>query len=133
MEMPEMTIVRTMEDEYQSLGEFYFDDMFFVGKTVELPWIGNRRNISRIPGGKYTVVKRNSDKYGDHFHILDVPDRTYILMHHGNYKKDTEGCIIMGRAHRDINHDGHLDVTSSVNTMKTLNLILPNKFNLTIF
>jgi hypothetical protein len=128
----EMTIVRTQEDDYQTLGEFYFDKSDFTGKTLELPDKGNQRNISRIPEGEYTVVRRYSQKYGSHFHIKDVEGRDHILIHHGNYKSDIQGCILVGRAHIDINRDGHLDVTSSKVTMGKLNRILPNEFLLTI-
>lgn len=128
----EMTIVRTMEDDYQTLGEFYFDDHNFTGKTLELPDKNNERRVSRIPAGSYEVKKRESFKYGWHFHIQNVMDRDYILIHHGNYKTDILGCILVGRAHIDINRDGHLDVTSSKNTMDKLNEILPSEFFLTI-
>src|SRR3990167_2489800 len=48
-------------------------------KTVELVWNGNKRRLSCIPVGQYQVVKRTSEKYGQHFHILNVPGRDYIL------------------------------------------------------
>ncbi len=128
----EMTIVRTQLDGYQTLGSFYFDDHDFTGKTLELPWLNNKRRESCIPAGEYQVKKRNSPKYGDHFHVQDVPDRDYILIHHGNYKRDVKGCILPGRAHRDLNKDGHLDVRYSMQAMSRLNDILPNEFTLVI-
>jgi hypothetical protein len=109
----EMTIVRIEEDDYQTLGEFYFDDHDFTGKTLELPDKGNQRMVSRIPEGEYIVKKRYSPKYGDHFHVQNVEGRDHILIHHGNYASDIHGCILVGRSHIDINRDGNLDVTSS--------------------
>ncbi len=123
-------IERTVQDEYQTLGELTIPELGFSCKTLELPWLGNRQDISCIPGGSYVVKKRNSDKFGDHFHLQDVPQRTYILIHNGNYKADVKGCILVGREHRDINGDGHDDVTSSKDTMKDLNDLLPNEFTL---
>ncbi len=127
-----MTIVRIEEDDYQTLGEFYFDESDFTGKTLELPDKNNERRVSRIPEGEYIVKKRNSPKYGSHFHIQDVENRDFILIHHGNYKTDILGCILVGRSHIDINRDGNLDVTSSKATMKKLNEVLPDQFNLVI-
>lgn len=96
--------------------------------TLELPSFGNKKKASNIPVGKYKVVKRNSPKYGNHFHILDVPNRDYILIHQGNYYTQIEGCVLVGKELKDINKDGIKDVTESVNTMKILNDLLPDKF-----
>jgi len=100
--------------------------------TLELPWKDNQRNISRIPNGIYDVVKRNSKKFGDHFHVLNVPNRSYILLHSGNFYIDIRGCTLVGEGLKDINKDGLVDVISSRDEMKTLNLILPTKFKLHI-
>lgn len=99
---------------------------------LELPDLDNATSISRIPEGTYDVKKRNSPKYGDHFHILDVPGRSFILIHHGNYYTDIRGCILVGQELEDINNDGLLDVTQSKFTMRKLNQILPDEFKITI-
>lgn len=99
---------------------------------LELPDRDNATSISRIPEGTYTVKKRNSPKFADHFHILDVPGRSFILIHHGNYYTDIRGCILVGQELEDINGDGLLDVTQSKYTMRKLNQILPNEFKITI-
>lgn len=127
-----ITITRFKQDDYQTLGDLTIDGDEFTCKTLELPWLDNQRNISCIPAGTYQVEKRNSDKFDDHFHLLSVPDRDLILIHHGNYKKDTEGCILVGKEHIDIDGDGHEDVTSSKDTMKELNSILPSKFEVKV-
>lgn len=100
--------------------------------TLELPDKGNQKKISNIPVGRYNVEKRVSQKYGNHFHILDVPNRDYILIHKGNYYTQIEGCVLVGDNLTDINKDNILDVTNSVATMKKLNDLLPNKFTLEI-
>ena len=59
-----------------------------------------------IPAGLYTVVKRKSAKYGWHFHILDVPNRSLILIHNeiiNSYQ--LLGCVAVGKKHIDINKD----------------------------
>ena len=122
-------------NEVQALGDltvFDDDELIFSCKTLELPWKNNKRNISCIPEGTYEVKKRYSEKYKNHFHILNVPDRAYILIHSGNYYTHTKGCILVGENHTDINSDGFRDVTSSRKTLALLNQNLPDKFEITI-
>jgi hypothetical protein len=106
------------------------DNILLAFKTLELPWKDNERKVSCIPIGKYDVVKRKSPKYGNHFHVQDVPNRDMILIHSGNYISDILGCILPGRNPADINNDGYSDVTHSKQTMAELNKILPEKFKL---
>jgi hypothetical protein len=129
---------RFMSDQSQTLGTLTLYDYTIVEgnfSTLELPWADNQKMISCIPEGEYSVTKRNSDKYGDHWHIQDVPDRSLILIHHGNYHKDTKGCILLGMDHGDINLDGLIDVTRSKFAMNKFNSLLgeQNEFQLKIF
>lgn len=125
---------RLEEDDKQTLGAmsvYCGTDLIFQCKTLELPWVNNEPFVSRIPSGLYEVHKRESDTYGSHWHIRDVPDRTFILIHHGNFHRDTEGCVCVGRDYYDIDNDGYRDVTSSKATMQALNNALTvNKFKL---
>lgn len=115
----------------QKIGRIYIDDEF-ICYTLELPWLNNQRRISCIPKGEYTVVKRYSPKYKNHFHILEVENRDWILIHIGNYHTDTLGCILPGLGLVDINGDGIKDVTSSGKAMNLLNKKLPSEFKLEI-
>ncbi|MBU1066069.1 hypothetical protein KKC74_14880 [bacterium] len=73
--------------------------------SLELPWQNNQRNISCIPSGTYTVQIRISQKYGRVYWITEVPDRSFILIHSGNWAGDgakglkthTNGCILLGK------------------------------------
>ena len=114
----------------QVLGQMKVGGVIY--RTLELGWHNNEKKKSCIPPGTYTVVKRKSEKYGDHFHVLNVPNRDYILIHHGNYHTDILGCILVGLSHADINGDKLRDVTSSKVAMAELNNLLPNEFQLTI-
>jgi hypothetical protein len=100
--------------------------------TMELPWRENRRRVSRIPPGVYDMEKRFSKRYNWHFHITDVENRSLILMHHGNYHYQTEGCILPGRELVDINGDGLPDVVASRNTMDQILETLPDTAPLVI-
>lgn len=114
---------------FQTLGELRVYDADHVLQavfyTVEPPWKQNRTDISCIYNGKFRLVKRWSKRYGNHFHVVDTYGRTLMLIHIGNYRKDTEGCILPGKGFTDIDGDGHLDITSSGDTMKELNKLLP--------
>ncbi len=130
-------IQRIQKDGFQSLGilTIYDDNGFpyWECRTLELPDKDNQLRKSCIPEGEYWVEKRNSPKYGDHFHILDVPGRTLILIHNANFVRQLLGCIAVGLAHTDIDGDGHRDVTRSRSTLKDLNRELPAKFKLEIY
>lgn len=81
-----------------------FADSFHC-QTIELPWRDNKPNISCIPAGEYKVNIRVSPKYGQVYHITEVPGRSYILIHAGNYAGDREkgfktnvaGCVLLGQ------------------------------------
>jgi len=106
----------------------------FSCKDIELPWNGNQHNTSCIPEGKYTVVSHISPTKGRCFHVLDVPGRTNILIHTGNYAAghqiDTLGCILPGAGFEDINNDGNIDVYNSKVTMTKLLEVLPESFEM---
>ncbi len=77
----------------------------FSCRTLELPWRDNQKRISCIPHGEYNVEIRLSNKYGRVYWVRNVLDRTYILIHVGNFAGDTskgykthvQGCILLGK------------------------------------
>lgn len=97
-----MKLIRTSTSDEGTFGILVYGDDY--AHTLEPPWRGNQRNLSCIPAGKYEVRMRHSPKYGDVYHVKKVPNRTYILMHAGNwagdeakgFKTDTDGCILVG-------------------------------------
>lgn len=78
------------------------------------------------------MVTRESEKYGKHFYVKDVPGRDYILIHPGNFVSQTEGCILIGRNFTDLNGDGLRDVTDSKATMNMLYDLMTESFDLYI-
>ena len=65
--------------------------------TLELPWNNNEPNNSCIPKGEYTCVRFESERFGRTYYIRDVPNRSGILFHIGNFASDTKGCILLGK------------------------------------
>ncbi|AWW32445.1 hypothetical protein DN752_21120 [Echinicola strongylocentroti] len=122
--MNSLVLIRTHFEEKQTLGQLFVlndqADELFSCFTLELPWKDNEQFVSCIPAGRYKVVPRNSEKYGDHLHILGVPDRSLILIHEANFYFELLGCICIGRKQLDINGDSLKDVTSSVATKNKL-------------
>ena len=65
-----------------------------ICRTVELPWKDNKPGVSCIPEGRYDLRRRFSPRFKNHFEILGVPGRKYILFHGGNNAlKELRGCI----------------------------------------
>lgn len=104
----------------------------FSFATLELPYNNNERNISCIKSGKYKISKRYSQKYGWHWLISNVPNRDLILIHVGNYPRDTKGCILIGTGFEDIDNDSKLEVVKSRQALKDFNELLKNEDNLEI-
>jgi hypothetical protein len=121
----EVTIDRFEYGDKQVLGIMMVGNKQFY--SLELDWQNNQRRESCIPPGRYRLKKRYSGKYGHHFHVLDVPGRDMILIHHGNYHTDILGCILIGLGLHDINKDGLQDVTSSKVALSLLNKLLPDE------
>lgn len=98
--------------------------------TLEKPNLDNQRNISCIPKGNYICKPYSSSKYKNVYQICDVPNRTKILFHVGNYPKDTRGCILPGLA---VIPQKKM-VSYSRNAMSVIrSLLRHNKFNLEIY
>ncbi|OED34526.1 hypothetical protein AB832_07460 [Flavobacteriaceae bacterium (ex Bugula neritina AB1)] len=64
--------------------------------TIERPWLDNKPYESCIPESLYECRSYSSQKFPDVWEVTDVEDRTYILLHQGNYVHDVEGCIAVG-------------------------------------
>jgi len=89
--------------------------------TIERPWLDNKPLISCIPEGEYEVAPFESTKFEKDnpvYQILDVPNRTYILIHVANWAYQLQGCIAVGDKQTVIH--GIDAVSNSRNTFSTL-------------
>lgn len=131
-----------------TLGSWYFQGEYLV-KTMELPWLNNKRGVSCIPEGDYLVTKEPpipkddpktpEDESGGrkprnywHFRFHNVPGRSGILVHKITFVKDLQGCIGVGLAFVDINKDDVYDMAESSKALQKLVDVMPDKFILRI-
>ena len=95
--------------------------------TVECPWKANKVSISCVPDGVYSLIKRPSgvvtrtsgEQYTEGWEVTEVPNRTYIMIHPGNWPHNFEGCIGVGSSFRILNDRNNVArnaVTDSQNT-----------------
>lgn len=76
----------------------------YAAYTLELPWRENRRGVSCIPVGAYTLSPYSSPSFPNHYEIEGVTGRDSILIHSGNwagdtsrgFKSDSNGCVLVG-------------------------------------
>lgn len=103
MEQQVVFLIRTGSSDQGTNGMMFTNGFFCY--TLECPWRDNQRSISCIPQGEYTVIQRASPKYGKIYWVTEVPNRSYILIHSGNYAGDVSkgykthvnGCILLGQ------------------------------------
>ena len=91
------------------------------------------KHQTRIPNGKYQIKYRTEggfyERYKTRFHdinnkrgmleLQNVKDFKYVLIHPGNNKNDTSGCLITGNhANNNTDNDGY--VGASVDAYKKL-------------
>lgn len=87
----ELLLCRTYDPEGEGTnGELYTR----ISHTIELPWLGNMRNRSCIPEGRYEVLQRFTEKHKHHYILSNVPGRQGILIHAANNAlTELKGCI----------------------------------------
>ncbi len=96
------TIYRLEKSEQGTFGVLSLDGAVFC-VTLEPPDRGNARDVSCIPEGGYLCGPVDSPRFGRTYEIFGVPDRTDILFHPGNIRRDTHGCVMLGRRYGVLN------------------------------
>ena len=101
--------------------------------TLELPDKDNQKNISCIPAGRYWAKKRISPGKGYKvIEFLNVPNRTFIQAHYGNFTHQLLGCQLYGDGLKFIDGDDIIDITNSEKTIKKVLSLLPDRFEIEI-
>lgn len=96
-----MFIIKRIYKKDRTLGQLFLDEQPLPYQTLELPDKDNVQFTSCIPEGTYKLVKWKSPKFKDCLKVLDVPNRTDILIHAGNDVNNTTGCILIGELVKD--------------------------------
>lgn len=94
----QIVITRFYEDDNCTLSrvEVFRKELVYSCYGLELPWKNNERRVSRVPANHYEASFHKSPRFGDVVKIHNVPDRSNILFHVGNWPKDSLGCILLG-------------------------------------
>ena len=131
-----LLLIRDDFSEKSTLGKLFLNGEMFCD-TLELSWLDNQRSISCIPEGEYKVRLRTAKESAtrDYLHLLvqDVEGRSYILVHIGNYPRDTKGCILVGQSRQqDSVYNSRLAMELLIKEVLNLggtniNLIIKNK------
>lgn len=105
--------------------------LFYPGGSLfglELPWLGNEPNVSCIPEGTYDYEIKESPSTGELvIWVLNVPNRSAIQWHPGNYTRQIRGCGLPGMGIKFLDSDEIPDVFSSGAALEVLINNLPEK------
>ena len=116
----ELELKRIARRETYTIGRLYIDGILFcdtledtdrgLRQDMSLPVLRakKRKGVTAIPTGRYRVTLGvKSPKYSTRKQykfckgyvprLINVPCYDGILIHIGNYPKDTEGCILVGK------------------------------------
>lgn len=94
--LPIVELIRLEESvKYGTIGVLKINKQVFC-YTMEPPDRENATSISSIPAQQYLVRHRISGKHGPTYTVQNVPNRSYINFHSGQYARHTEGCILLG-------------------------------------
>lgn len=85
-------LTRLDSTDYGVFGHLELDDHSFDCVTLE-------NHALDIPVGTYPVHFYNSPEHGE-VPLIEVPGRTCIEIHEGNWERNSKGCILVGH-HRD--------------------------------
>lgn len=108
--MAELLLQRLLDDGKATLGALSLDGRFVCMTCEDERRLVKVPGETRIPAGRYHVTLRTEggfhQRYSEKFPqmhkgmlwLREVPGFEYILIHVGNYNKDTEGCILVGDA-----------------------------------
>lgn len=95
-----LKLIRDSDNGVCTLGRLYAEGEF-IAWTLENTWVDNERAVSCIPLGCYRMETKQYGRFWERYKLpipilLDTEPRAEILIHPGNYAKDTLGCILVG-------------------------------------
>jgi hypothetical protein len=130
--MRSAVLTRNVTGDNGSFGKMILDDGTSF-ETLELRWENNEQDFSCIQPGTYTCSVSFSPHFQrDLYHVLDVPNRSSILIHPANWAGDKRlglrcdllGCIALGSDQEVLG--GQMGI---VNSTKSLAAFMANLSN----
>ena len=117
-----LVLKRIFQNDKYTIGKLYLNDTYLCD-TLEPPKYVNHPCIEK---GTYRIGYQYSNKFGRNMpFLLNVNGRVGIMIHPGNYPKDTQGCILLGR------NLSKGSVSNSKQTFQNVNSIIQGVVNLT--
>lgn len=117
-----LVLKRIFQNDKYTIGKLYLNDTYLCD-TLEPPKYLNHPCIEK---GTYRIGYQYSNKFGRNMpFLLNVNGRVGIMIHPGNYPKDTQGCILLGR------NLAKGSVSNSKQTFQNVNSIIQGVVNLT--
>lgn len=116
-----LVLERIFQNDKYTIGKLYDGDTYLCD-TLEPP-----KNVNHpcIDVGTYRIGYQYSNKFGRNMpFLLQVNGRVGIMIHPGNYPKDTQGCILVGR------NLSKGSVSNSKQTFQNVNAIIQGIVNL---
>jgi hypothetical protein len=99
-----ITVVRDWMDEDYTAGKMTVDGVFQcftlepADRKLEVHPEAKIQNKTAIPRGTYNIIMAFSPHFGRQMpHYENVPNFEYVMIHWGNYVRDTDGCTLVGR------------------------------------
>jgi len=123
-DLPIVRLVREPSSDSGTFGRFTLPDGTAL-HSLELPWKENAPQMSCIPVGSYRAEMRATTNFGNAYEVKNVPGRSGILIHAGNFagdmskgmKANSRGCILLGLGRGE--QGGQKSITSSRGAMET--------------
>lgn len=133
---PIVELVRLEESyEYGTFGVLVINKEVFC-VTLEPADNLNQQQISSIPCQQYICERVVSPNFGNTFEVKNVPGRSNVLFHAGNFISNTKGCILLAQYFGKIKEKDVMKraVVNSGNTFKSFMELMKgyDKFHLTI-
>lgn len=117
-----LVLKRIFQNDKYTIGKLYLNDTYLCD-TLEPPKYVKHPCIDK---GTYRIGYQYSNKFGRNMpFLLSVNGRVGIMIHPGNYPKDTQGCILVGRNLQKGS------VSNSKKTFDNVNSIIQGVVNLT--
>ncbi len=130
---PVVELLRLEENEkYGTFGLIKINKEVF-SVCLEPPDYENQVSKSSIPVQQYMCKRIVSPTFGETFEITNVPGRTHVLFHKGNFKRNTEACVLLAQYWGKLRTNERLVVNSGTTFQLFMEIMRPyNEFHLTI-